>query len=158
MGIDLGLTDFLATGAGQTIPNPKYGKHSAKRLAQAQRRLAAQKAGTKVREKKKKVVAKTYKRVVYQRTDFFHKIANDLVGEYGFIFAEDLKPSEMLSYRAINRYPLRHRMGVVSFYSLEQSGRGWPRVPEGKTRLYVPNLFGVQAPPENAVICSDIFL
>ena len=60
-------------------------------------------AGTKVREKKKKVVAETYKRVVYQRTDFFNKIANELVGEYCYIFAEDLKPSEMLSYRAINR-------------------------------------------------------
>ena len=103
VGIDMGLTDFLATSEGDVIKNPKYGKRSAKRLAQAQRKLAAQKKGTKEREAKKKIVSKIYKKVVNQRTDFFYKTANTLVGEYGFIFAEDLKPSEMLSYRAVNR-------------------------------------------------------
>ena len=103
VGIDMGLTDFLATSEGTVIPNPKYGKQSAKRLAQAQRKLATQKKGTKEREKKKKIVSKIYKKVVNQRIDFFYKTANHLIKEYGFIFAEDLNPSEMLSYRAANR-------------------------------------------------------
>ena len=103
IGIDMGLTDFLTTSDSGVIANPKYGKQSAKRLAQAQKRLATQKAGTKPREKKKLVVAKTYKKVVNQRTDFFHKTANGLVAEYGVIFVEDLKPSGMTSYRAVNR-------------------------------------------------------
>ena len=103
VGIDLGLTDFLATSEGEFVPNPKYGKRSAKRLAQAQKKLSAQKKGTGERQAKKKIVSKIYKKVVNQRTDFFYKTANRLVGEYGFIFAEDLKPSNMLSYRAVNR-------------------------------------------------------
>ena len=103
VGIDMGLTDFLATSEGTVVPNPKYGKRSAKRLAQAQKKLSAKAKGTKERQRKKKIVSKIYKKVVNQRTDFFYKTANALVGEYGFIFAEDLKPSEMLSYRAVNR-------------------------------------------------------
>lgn len=103
VGIDMGLTDFLATSDGEIVSNPKYGKQSAKRLEQAQRRLSAQKKGTKEQQKKKKVVAKIHQKVVNQRTDFFYKAANKIVGEYGLIFAEDLNPSDMLSYKAINR-------------------------------------------------------
>jgi putative transposase len=113
VGIDLGLTEFLATSEGNIVPNPKYGKRSAKRLAQAQRKLEARKKAEKERVpcatnpktvlKRKTVVAKIHKQVVNQRTDFFHKTANTLVGEYGYIFAEDLKPSEMTSYRVLNR-------------------------------------------------------
>ena len=103
VGIDLGLTEFLATSEGDVIKNPKYGKRSAKRLTQAQRKLAAQEKGTVERQAKKKIVSKVYKKVVNQRTDFFYKTANRLVGEYGYIFAEDLKPSDMTSYRAVNR-------------------------------------------------------
>ena len=103
IGIDLGLTDFLATSEGEVVTNPKYGKVSTKRLAQAQRKLSAQKKGARERQEKKKIVSKIYKKVVNQRTDFFYKTANRLVGEYGYIFAEDLKPSDMTSYRAVNR-------------------------------------------------------
>jgi len=103
VGIDMGLTDFLATSKGDFVPNPKYGKRSAKRLAQAQRKLELQKKGTKEREKKKRIIAKTYKKVVNQRTDFFYKTANHIINEYGKIFVEDLNPSRMQSYRAINR-------------------------------------------------------
>ena len=103
IGIDLGLTDFLATSEGEVVTNPKYGKVSTKRLAQAQRKLSAQKKGARERQEKKKIVSKIYKKVVNQRTDFFYKTANRLVGEYGYIFAEDLKPSGMTSYRAVNR-------------------------------------------------------
>ena len=103
VGIDLGLTEFLATSEGDVIKNPKYGKRSAKRLTQAQRKLAVQEKGTVERQAKKKIVSKVYKKVVNQRTDFFYKTANRLVGEYGCIFAEDLKPSGMTSYRAVNR-------------------------------------------------------
>lgn len=103
VGIDLGLKDFLADSTGDFVPNPKYGKQSAKRLAQAQRRLSLHKKGSPEREKKKKIVSRIYKRVVSLRTNFFYEAAKDLVNSYGFIFAEDLKPSEMTSYRAVNR-------------------------------------------------------
>ncbi len=99
VGIDLGLTGFLATSRGDVVTTPKYGKIFAKRLEQAQRGLSRQQKGTKERERKKKI----HQKVVDQRTDFFHKTANRLVGEFGFIAASDLRPSEMTSFRSVNR-------------------------------------------------------
>ena len=45
VGIDLGLTDFLVTDTGETVPNPRHFRHGEAVLARRQRALACDDSG-----------------------------------------------------------------------------------------------------------------
>jgi len=103
VGIDVGIMSFAALSDGTVIDNPKFLKKSAKRLAQAQRKLELQKKGSPEREKTKKVVAKIHERTAFRRSDFAHKESRKIVNGYGRIFVEDIHINEMNSHRCLNR-------------------------------------------------------
>lgn len=105
-GIDMGIKEFLTTSEAEDeiVQNPKYLKQSAKRLAQKQRKAELEKTNPILSDKNKKIVAKIHEKVCNQRNDFHHKTAKRLVGQYGIIVVEDLRPSEMTSeWSAVNR-------------------------------------------------------
>ena len=105
VGIDMGIKEFLTTSEAEDeiVQNPKYLKQSAKRLAQKQRKAELEKTNPILRDKNKKIVAKIHEKVCNQRNDFHHKTAKRLVGQYGIVIVEDLRPSEMTSeWSAIN--------------------------------------------------------
>jgi putative transposase len=90
IGIDLGLTDIVATSDGELIAAPKYFSKAQKALAKAQRRLARRKRGSKNREEARVQVAKLHQKVARQRADFLHKLSTRLVKENDVIVHEDL--------------------------------------------------------------------
>lgn len=90
IGIDLGLTDIVATSDGELIAAPKYFSKAQKALAKAQRRLARRKRGSKNREEARVQVAKLHQKVARQRADFLHKLSTRLIKENDVIVYEDL--------------------------------------------------------------------
>jgi len=96
IGIDLGLKSFLITSDGETISNPKYYARDEKKLAEAQRRLAKKKKGSKNRAKACVKVAKLHARIADTRRDFQQQVSTRLVRENQTICLEDLHVKGML--------------------------------------------------------------
>ncbi|MGL4610443.1 MAG: RNA-guided endonuclease InsQ/TnpB family protein [Trueperaceae bacterium] len=90
IGIDLGLTDIVATSDGELIAAPRHFSKAQKALAKAQRRLARRKRGSRNREEARVQVAKLHQKVARQRADFLHKLSHRLVKENDVIIHEDL--------------------------------------------------------------------
>ena len=106
IGIDLNLSNFLADSNDNIIDSPKFLKKSEAKLKKEQKKLsrkyeAAKKDKRKYYECKnyqdqRFKVAKIHKRVSNQRKDFYNVLANDLVKNHDYIFAEDLKIKNMI--------------------------------------------------------------
>jgi putative transposase len=74
VGIDLGLKSFASLSNGAVIPNDRFGRAAAKKLATAQRA-----------RKHKRHIAKLHAKVASARADFQHKLALDLVRRFDYI-------------------------------------------------------------------------
>jgi len=74
VGIDLGLKSFAALSTGEMIPNDRFGRQAAAKLACAQRA-----------KKHKRHIAKLHARAANARADFQHKLALDLVRRFDYI-------------------------------------------------------------------------
>ena len=106
VGIDLNLSNFLADSNDNIIDSPKFLKKSEAKLKKEQKKLsrkyeAAKKDKRKYYECKnyqdqRLKVAKIYKHVSNQRKDFYNVLANNLVKNHDYIFAEDLKIKNMI--------------------------------------------------------------
>ena len=96
VGIDVGIVSFATTSEGKYIDNPRWGRASAERLAEAQRRLARARRGGRNRAAKRETVAARHRKIANQRKDFHHKQARELATRYDLIVVEDLKIANML--------------------------------------------------------------
>lgn len=106
VGIDLNLSNFLADSNDNIIDSPKFLKKSEAKLKKEQKKLsrkyeAAKKDKIKYYECKnyqeqRLKVAKIYKHVSNQRKEFYNVLANYLVKNHDYIFAEDLKIKNMI--------------------------------------------------------------
>lgn len=103
VGIDLGITDFATLSTGEKIKAPKPLKKHLRRLAQAQRRLARRKKGSKRRELARRKVAKIHARISDIRSDFLHKLSTRIIRENQTIILEDLNVSGMMKNRKLSR-------------------------------------------------------
>lgn len=97
IGIDMGLTDIVATSDGELIAAPKYFSKAQKALAKAQRRLARRKKGSNGREWARQQVAKVHQKVARQRDNFLHKLSTRLIRENDTIVHENLNITGMAS-------------------------------------------------------------
>jgi putative transposase len=95
-GIDVGVAHFLTTHQGQHLPNPRYGKTAADRLAAAQQALARCQRGSRRRKKAVGRVAALHGIIRRQRLDHAHKTALALVGEFDVIAHEKLPITNMV--------------------------------------------------------------
>ncbi|CAG8751249.1 25801_t:CDS:2, partial [Racocetra persica] len=82
VGIDLGLTSFLATSEGELYQAPKTYRKSEKQLAKAQRKVSRRIKKSKRRKKAVILLAKQHEKVSNQRKDLAHKLAKELVEKY----------------------------------------------------------------------------
>ena len=62
VGVDVGIVSFGTTSDGQHIDNPRWGRASAERLAEAQRRLARARRGARNRAAKRETVAARHRK------------------------------------------------------------------------------------------------
>ncbi|MFJ9115506.1 RNA-guided endonuclease InsQ/TnpB family protein [Streptomyces sp. NPDC102394] len=99
IGIDMGITHFLTTSAGEHTPNPRFLDTVADELAEAQRHLATFPKRTRQRTKKHRAaarrVAKLHAKVRRQRLYFHHKTARALVTDNDVIAHERLSTARM---------------------------------------------------------------
>jgi putative transposase len=91
VGIDLGVSHFAALSDGTFIENPRHYRRAQKKLENLQQALSRKKRGSHCREKARKAVAKTHRKIANQRRDFHHKQSKQLVQEHQTIVFEELE-------------------------------------------------------------------
>lgn len=119
VGIDLGLTAFIATSAGEIVANPRPLIAADAKLRRTQRRVSKQKRGGSNRRKRVRILARQHRRVQRVRRDFHCKTALDLVRRYDLIAVEDLNVA------GLARMPLArsvHDAGWTSFLNTLRDG------------------------------------
>jgi len=103
VGVDLGLTDFLATSDGERIANPRNLARKACNLARYQRRMARCRRGSNNRLKAKVKVARAHRKVRNARQDFLHRTTTRLVRSADMIAIEDLNIAGMVRNHRLAR-------------------------------------------------------
>lgn len=101
IGIDLGLTYFIATSDGEKIEAPKiFRKHEAK-LARYQRAMSRKQKGSNNRNGARRRVARLHAKIADTRNDFLHKLSTRLVRENQAISVEDLNVAGLQKNRRL---------------------------------------------------------
>jgi len=96
VGIDVGLKTFAYLSTAEEIANPRFFREDEARLARAQRQLSEAAKGSKEREKKRKIVARTHERIANRRKNFIEQEVCKLVARFGFIAVEALVVRNMV--------------------------------------------------------------
>ena len=99
VGIDLGLTSFLATSNGELKKAPKTYRTAEKDLAKAGRKVSRRIKKSKRRKKAMMLLAKQHEKVSNQRKDLAHRLAKELVEKYDGIAYEKLAIKNMVKNR-----------------------------------------------------------
>jgi putative transposase len=90
VGIDLGISSFIATSDGATVPAPKPFHTARSKLRRVRRHEARCKRGSNRHRKAAQRVARLHQHIANIRRDFHHKTARALVATYGMIAVEGL--------------------------------------------------------------------
>ncbi|HAR68486.1 MAG TPA: transposase [Thermus scotoductus] len=98
VGIDLGLSHFVATSDGETFAPPKAYRKAEAKLARTQQALSRKKRGSNRYKKLKMRLARQHQKIANRRRDFHHKLARNLVNRYGTIVHEDLRVSRLARF------------------------------------------------------------
>lgn len=95
VGMDFGLKHFLNLDDGSVIDSPEWYKASLKELQRVQRHISRCKPGSNNRKKAIKELNRIYRKICNQRTDWFFKLAYQLIADYAIICIEDLNLNGM---------------------------------------------------------------
>jgi putative transposase len=95
-GVDVGIASFATTSDGQHLPNPRWGRVAAAKLATAQQVLARKQRGSNNRRKARETLAARHRKIANQRRDFHHHAARALVACYDLLVVEDLRIRNMV--------------------------------------------------------------
>ena len=90
VGMDFGFKDFLVFDDGTKIQSPEYLKRALAELKCLSRNLSLKDKNSNNYEKAKRKLARLHEHIVFQRRDFFFKLANELCRRYDVIGIEDL--------------------------------------------------------------------
>ena len=90
VGIDVGLKTFAYLSTKEEIANPRFFREEEIALCRAQRKLSTAPKGSKEREKKRKIVARTHERIANRRKNFIEQEVCKLVARFGFLAVEAL--------------------------------------------------------------------
>jgi putative transposase len=96
VGIDVGLTSFVAMSDGSKVRFPDFLAKSEMKLKKLQRRLSRKKKGSSNRRKARTRFACLHEKIENQRYDFLHKLSNSIVERYPLIAVEELKVQTMM--------------------------------------------------------------
>jgi putative transposase len=144
VGIDVGVRSFLVDSNGEKVDNPLYFRQAEAILRRRQRIYRRREDGSNRRQKAKVLAAKTYDKMVAQRNDFLHKLANRYIAEFGRIFIEDLNINGMVENSPIRNRHLSKSIFDSSWgtffrflsYKAEGAGRQVVRVnPKGTSQI-----------------------
>ena len=99
VGIDMGLTSFLATSDRELKEAPKAYRKSEKELAKAGRKVSRRVKKSNRRKKAVRILAVKHEKVANQRKDLAHKLSRELVEKYDLIAHEKLQVKNMVKNR-----------------------------------------------------------
>ncbi len=90
LGIDWGISSFIATSSGELIDNPRFYIQSQSKLKWLQRRLSKKRIGSNSYQALAKKISLLHEKIGSQRKDFHYKVSHHLCRTAGMVFAEDL--------------------------------------------------------------------
>ena len=96
VGIDLGVSELVATSDGELIGNPRHLRRSLDRLADRQRLVNGRRRGSRRRRKAARHVGRLHRKIACQRRDLAHQVSRRLVDDYALIVHEDLQIPNMV--------------------------------------------------------------
>lgn len=127
IGIDVGIKTFVTTSDGQKFENPRYLKHSLKKIRRISksfsRKLIRGKPLSKNAERIKHQLALVYEKVTNQRKDFLHKLSTKLIRENQTICIEDLNVKNMLKNKRFSKYI--SDLGIGIFFDFLKYKSNW---------------------------------
>jgi putative transposase len=91
VGVDVGVTELVATSDGELYGNQRHLRRSLGGLADRQRIAAGRQRGSNRRRKAARQIGRMHRRIAHQRRDLAHQISRQLVNRYGTIVHEDLQ-------------------------------------------------------------------
>ncbi|HEY9801528.1 MAG TPA: transposase [Leptolyngbyaceae cyanobacterium] len=90
VGIDVGLTSFIATSNGLTVKRPRFFGDAERKLKLLQQRVSRKQPGSNNWRKAQKKVAKLHEYVANCRKDWHRKLSHQICNNAGMVFVEDL--------------------------------------------------------------------
>jgi putative transposase len=126
VGIDLGLTNFIALSDGKTIQKPKFFKKKEKRIAKWQKIVARRNKGSKRRDNARSRLQEEWRDVTRQSNDFIHKLSDILVKSgYTSFVVEKLQIQNMTkSHRLAQSIQYASWNRFVNFLSYKAESAG----------------------------------
>lgn len=139
IGIDVGIKSFCVDSEAGIIHNPKFLRESEKLLRRRYRKLSRRKKGSQRRNKSRILVAAAHEKIVNQRKDFLHKVANKYIENFQTIYIEDLKIKNMVRNRHLSKSISDSSWGTFfNFlsYKAENAGRKVIKIkPNGTSQI-----------------------
>jgi putative transposase len=103
VGIDLGVSSFATLSTGEKIESQNFLKKQLRKLKYQQRFLRNKKRGSNNSQKQYNHIARIHARIRNQRSDWLHKLSNQITNDYDVICVEDLKVQELLEKKQLSR-------------------------------------------------------
>ncbi len=96
VGIDVGISNLVATSDEDIFENPKNLKFFEKKLKHQHRQLSKKKKGSNKRRKQRLRLSRIHEKIKNKRVDNLHKISKKLIDENQVIISESLAIKNML--------------------------------------------------------------
>ncbi|MFQ4143445.1 transposase [Chlorogloeopsis sp. ULAP02] len=90
IGIDVGLTSFVATSHGLLVKRPRFFVDTERKLKLLQQRVSRKRIGSNNWKKAQRKVAKLHEYVANCRKDWHSKLSHQICNDAGMVFLEDL--------------------------------------------------------------------
>ena len=113
IGLDMGINSLIATSKDVKIANPRYTKKYARMLKLASRHLSRKQHSRKKGDttpkskrylKQQAKVAKIHEKIANSRSDYIHKITNEITNQYDVICIEDLNVKGMIKNHKLSKH------------------------------------------------------
>ena len=113
IGLDMGINSLIATSKDVKIENPRYTAKYARQLKLASRHLSrkqhSRKKGDNIPKSKRYLkqqakVAKIHEKIANSRSDYIHKITNEITNQYDVICIEDLNVKGMIKNHKLSKH------------------------------------------------------
>ena len=113
IGLDMGINSLVATSKDIKIANPRYTKKYARMLKLASRHLdrkqhSRKKSDTTPKSKRylkqQAKVARIHEKIANSRSDYIHKITNEITNQYDVICIEDLNVKGMIKNHKLSKH------------------------------------------------------
>ena len=113
IGLDMGINSLIATSKDVKIANPRYTKKYARALKLASRHLSRKQHSRKKGDttpkskrylKQQAKVAKIHEKIANSRSDYIHKITNEITNRYDVICIEDLNVKGMIKNHKLSKH------------------------------------------------------